>query len=221
MDRRSVLELAIKLDIEDVVECCHVQVDVLVFLSDCKRGILQNLHHARQELQHHVPLAAREATVEDLQFVRNLRGVPLIVLAAHLLEAGLHPWVLLQPVLLTSDIDLAGLHARAWIHARSHVERINDEDILPLSVLLHQPLKKEVAHIIDPIPLVKLGEIDLHKSEAFGGIRIKKLLWKHIIQNAYTEAIGHSRLVKLLNFGKCWLDILAPLPIFLCCKITC
>ena len=24
MDRRSVLELAIKLDIEDVVECCHV-----------------------------------------------------------------------------------------------------------------------------------------------------------------------------------------------------
>ena len=29
--------------------------------------------------------------------VRNLRGVPLIVLAAHLLEAGLHPWVLLQP----------------------------------------------------------------------------------------------------------------------------
>ena len=98
------------------------------FCRIASAGILQNLHHARQELQHHVPLAAREATVEDLQFldgqscrghadkdksmkharagmahvakagtVRNLRGVPLIVLAAHLLEAGLHPWVLLQP----------------------------------------------------------------------------------------------------------------------------
>ena len=45
------------------------QVDVLVLLSDSKRRILQNLHHARQELQHHIALAAREATVEDLQFL--------------------------------------------------------------------------------------------------------------------------------------------------------
>ena len=30
-----------------------------------------------------------------------------------------------RPVLLTSDIDLAGLHASAWIHARSHIECIN------------------------------------------------------------------------------------------------
>ena len=124
---------------------------------------------------------------------------------------------------------------------RKYVPTWGDKDILPISVLLHQPLKKEVAHIIDPIPVIALN-LDMGCGagwllqehllsncvrltctnrkrslayassgcyESHGTNRdrsaverklqqsLKKLLRKHIIQNAHTEAIGHSRLVKL------------------------